>query len=294
MPAPVKCVQTVVRKTSRGRGGYTAIIEKLWTTKTPHIKYPFCGYFREDVMPYSNNKAAGIWEKWRQDSYHLYVGYRLHIWGKTPEREIKWRLTKTPITNRRQLARNPTGPATVTKTRKNACFFFCIHYLGTSIQQEDKTRKQKIFLFSFSTAYHQVLSVPPNPPSPRPLNQSPLLKCKSLFLLTYTFHYTLLMGSDLTLKYAIVPKTNKKITLLIYSKLSSILLQDPAVRSHRRFWTCTLWAPWDYTLFNLLLTIIATAIELNRISYEQSVPWLKKEVLTMAAFQYADGFSDTQ
>lgn len=165
MPAPVKCVQTVVRKTSRGRGGYTAIIEKLWTTKTPHIKYPFCGYFREDVMPYSNNKAAGIWEKWRQNSYHLYVGYRLHIWGKTPEREIKWRLTKTPITNRRQLARNPTGPATVTKTRKTPVSFSASTIWALASNKRIKPENRKS---SYSPSPQPIIRFFQGLPTPKP------------------------------------------------------------------------------------------------------------------------------
>lgn len=52
-------------------------------------KHPFFGYFRKDVKPQSNIKAAGIQEMQRQDSYHLYVGDWLHICGKTSERGVK-------------------------------------------------------------------------------------------------------------------------------------------------------------------------------------------------------------
>lgn len=89
--ASVKYVQTVVRKTIQGRGGrYMAITERLGTTKTSNTtKHQFFGYFRKDVIPQSNIKAAGIQETQRQDSYHLYVGDWLHICGKTSERGVK-------------------------------------------------------------------------------------------------------------------------------------------------------------------------------------------------------------
>lgn len=67
-----------------------AITERLGTTKTSNTKHPFFEYFRKDVIPQSNTKAAGIQEMQRQDSYHLYyVGDWLHICGKISERGLK-------------------------------------------------------------------------------------------------------------------------------------------------------------------------------------------------------------
>lgn len=73
-----------------------------------------------------------------------------------------------------------------------------------------------------------------------------------------------------------MPETNMKITLLIKTKSFSVLSQESDSQFTSEVFNTHLRAPWDCTLSNPPLTTIATTIELNRISYEQSVLWLKK------------------
>lgn len=114
-----------------------ALMERLDATRTPNIKHPFFWMFWKDIIPYSNTKAASIQKMWSQDSYHPFVGEWLHIWGKTSEREIKWLVTKIPITKWRQLARNPKRPATKwPKLEKH------LSLSGSTSEQQHPTRGQ--------------------------------------------------------------------------------------------------------------------------------------------------------
>lgn len=113
----------------------------------------FLGYFRNKgcillprMLYHIQNKAPGIREQWSQNSYHPRAPGPTSL-AKKSKREIKWRLSKFPITQWGQLARVPRGSATVTQTRKTSVSFLVSTVSATSSNQ--RIRPENNVLLSF-------------------------------------------------------------------------------------------------------------------------------------------------